>query len=337
MTKTFLKTGIAAGAVLLALAACKGGDKKADAKSADKAAVVESEYTPVTLEGTPIERMKQAMELAEASKGDGDPAMWKLSDDDTNIYFFGTVHLLPEGVNWRTDKLNTVMNDMDTLYLELDSASAQSQAQAMVGKYAVFTDGSTLTEALGDDLEKVSAGAAKMGIPLAQLDMFKPWFVGLNMTVAKMQQDGFDPTKGVEHVLTTEATAAGKTFGYLETMDDQFSALSGGTTAEQAKELAILIDTIDYSKVALDALVGEWVDGDVNGLGIMAANPGVMATRGAYDRLLTFRNEKWVPQIEAMLDQPGTKLVAVGAGHLAGPDSVITMLRNKGHKVEVVQ
>ena len=69
----------------------------------------------------------------------------------------------------------------------------------------------------------------------------------------------------------------------------------------------------------------------------MAANPSAMVSRGAYDRLLTNRNAKWVPQIEAMLDAPGTKLVAVGAGHLAGPDSVIKMLRDKGYTVEVVQ
>jgi len=29
------------------------------------------------------------------------PAMWQVSDRDTSIYLFGTVHLLPPGTQWR--------------------------------------------------------------------------------------------------------------------------------------------------------------------------------------------------------------------------------------------
>ncbi|MGB3627242.1 MAG: TraB/GumN family protein, partial [Henriciella sp.] len=55
---------------------------------------------------------------------------------------------------------------------------------------------------------------------------------------------------------------------------------------------------------------------------------------GVYEAIFLDRNKTWVPQIEAMLDEPGTVFVAVGAGHLAGPDSVITMLRDEGYDVE---
>jgi len=49
---------------------------------------------------------------------------------------------------------------------------------------------------------------------------------------------------------------------------------------------------------------------------------------------LKSRNEIWVGKIEAMLEEPGTRLIAVGAGHLAGEDSVIEMLEAKGYEVE---
>jgi len=49
--------------------------------------------------------------------------------------------------------------------------------------------------------------------------------------------------------------------------------------------------------------------------------------------MMTDRNERWIPQIIALLDEPGTVLVAVGAGHLAGEDSVIKMLRAEGFEV----
>ena len=85
----------------------------------------------------------------------------------------------------------------------------------------------------------------------------------------------------------------------------------------------------------LDLLVDEWADGDVTGIGALVANPeGYGFTDAAYQSLLVVRNTAWVPQIEAMLDEPGSVFIAVGAGHLAGPDSVITMLRDEGHTVE---
>jgi uncharacterized protein YbaP (TraB family) len=35
--------------------------------------------------------------------------------------------------------------------------------------------------------------------------------------------------------------------------------------------------------------------------------------------------------------QPGTIMVAVGAGHLAGPDSVLELLKRRGLRVSRVQ
>jgi uncharacterized protein YbaP (TraB family) len=37
------------------------------------------------------------------------------------------------------------------------------------------------------------------------------------------------------------------------------------------------------------------------------------------------------------MQRPGTVLVAVGAGHLAGHDSVVEMLKQRGYKVRRVQ
>jgi uncharacterized protein YbaP (TraB family) len=53
-----------------------------------------------------------------------------------------------------------------------------------------------------------------------------------------------------------------------------------------------------------------------------------------YERLLTQRNANWAGWIEQRLQEPGTVFIAVGAGHLAGTDSVQRQLRRRGLKVE---
>mgnify|MGYP006146283647 FL=1 len=53
-----------------------------------------------------------------------------------------------------------------------------------------------------------------------------------------------------------------------------------------------------------------------------------------YARMLTDRNAAWVPQIEQLLRGADDVLVVVGAGHLVGEQSVVEMLRQRGHTVE---
>ena len=49
-----------------------------------------------------------------------------------------------------------------------------------------------------------------------------------------------------------------------------------------------------------------------------------------YQLLLVQRNQVWATKIAAMLQQPGTVFIAVGAAHLAGPDSVQMQLHKLG-------
>ena len=58
---------------------------------------------------------------------------------------------------------------------------------------------------------------------------------------------------------------------------------------------------------------------------------------GLYKRLITDRNRKWLPLIEAYEKTPETELVLVGAGHLAGTDGIIELLRKNAYRVVKLQ
>ena len=51
------------------------------------------------------------------------------------------------------------------------------------------------------------------------------------------------------------------------------------------------------------------------------------------DALFTARNRRWAEKIARLMDGSGKVLIAVGAGHLAGQDGVVGLLRSKGYKV----
>ena len=52
-----------------------------------------------------------------------------------------------------------------------------------------------------------------------------------------------------------------------------------------------------------------------------------------YRRLTIERNRAWVQQIDRMLESRDDYLVVVGAMHLVGPESVVDLLRRRGHRV----
>jgi uncharacterized protein YbaP (TraB family) len=277
-----------------------------------------------------------ALAAAKASRGLGEPAVWVLSDSDTTLYIMGTVHLLRPELDWRSDEIDAAMNAADTLVFEADVSSSEAGAEMMkfVREKGLFQNGGQLTNLLSDaETIELQAALDYVGLPLGAVQNMRPWFAAVNLSVMQMTKDGFDPNSGVEQVLIAEGALAGKSFAYLETVDDQLGRLAGLPNDVQVDFLISSAESIDEGAAMLDALVDEWADGDVTGLGLLLANPDMMGSDEVYDALLKERNETWAPKIAAMLETPGTRLIAVGAGHLAGDDSVIAMLRADGFEV----
>ena len=52
-----------------------------------------------------------------------------------------------------------------------------------------------------------------------------------------------------------------------------------------------------------------------------------------YKRMLTDRNERWVPKLEELLRGDKRVMAIVGAGHLVGPDGVVELLKKRGWKI----
>lgn len=339
MNKLHVGAGAALIGLMMSLVACGG-------PSSDSADTPETPQPPIATDSGSDRQSKAAaladfeasLTRARATDGPGAPAMWTLSDEDTTISIFGTVHILRPELEWRTLAFDAALANADRIVFEVDTKS-EAAIRAITTDFlarGMFDDGRTLRGILSDDDEAVIAAAFEsIGVPLDAMNTFEPWMASTNLSTLKLMNDGYDPNSGVETVIEQEAAAAEKSFGYLEHISQQADALD---LLPEADQIAMLYSTallIDETSEMLDLLVDEWADGDIAGLGSLVASPdGVGISDAMYDSLFVKRNQAWVPQIEAMLEEPGAVLIAVGAGHLAGPDSVITMLRDKGYTIE---
>ena len=264
------------------------------------------------------------------------PALWKVADEDTTIYLFGTVHILPEGIKWYAGPVSEALESADVLVTEIpvgpDTEAAMQQAVMQKG---VLPAGSTLRGLLNPDQVAAYEGAlGKLGIPAPAFDQFKPWMAGLTLTVVPLIQQGYKLDAGVEEKLVTLA-GPDKPRDALETVEFQLGLFDGMDQPAQIEFLLASAQSVDTVKPMLDAMVAEWAEGDADGLAaIMNQELGDPAVAEA---LLYSRNANWAEWIDTRLDSPGTVFMAVGAGHLAGERSVQDLLAQRGIATDRVQ
>ena len=266
------------------------------------------------------------------------PAMWKLSDKDTTIYLFGTIHLLPKGTEWRTPKFNQAATSASDLVVEtvIDEANPASAAAEMM-KLAVSPNLPPLLDRVPADKRAALTGVAtKSGVPMAVLDKLETWAGAFILIGVTFKELGLDPSSGVENSLKTEFTTAKKPIGQLETNAEQFGFFDTLPEAAQRKFLESVLDDPAKGRAQFAEMLAVWSRGDVNAMG-ETFNRELADSPDLRENLLRKRNANWSIWLQRRLAQPGTTMVAVGAGHLSGNDSVISMLKKSGYKVKRVQ
>ena len=111
-----LKTALFAGAAGVILAAC-GDSEPNDAETPAPQAEAPADPSPTT--ATPA----ATTEVDATDITTGGPALWALSDEDTTVYLFGTVHLLKPDLEWRTPEFDAALEASQAIYKEADVMS----------------------------------------------------------------------------------------------------------------------------------------------------------------------------------------------------------------------
>ena len=263
------------------------------------------------------------------------PALWQVKSGNSTIYLFGTVHVLPNDTDWHFPTLNQALAQSQTLYLELTDDD-QANMSALVMRYGLDTEHPLSTQLSESDNTALTRAAQVAGLPggAATLQPMKPWLAALTLTVAPLMKAGLDPAEGVDKQLKLQMTTAGKPVRGLETAEQQIQFLADMPNALQ---LAFLRDTLrdaDKDVAELRSLVDAWKHGDVAAIAKLENDELKTEEPALYQELLVQRNTAWAAKIKDMLKQPGTVFVAVGAAHLAGPDSVQAQLAKLGIAVQ---
>lgn len=259
------------------------------------------------------------------------PALWVVKDADTTIYLFGTVHLMPSDASWHDPTLDQAMADSRTLYIELTDDDPANMT-ALVLRYGMDATHPLSSQLSQSEAHRLDLLANKLGVPggMQTLNVMRPWLAALTLAVTPLLKAGLDPEHGVDKQLKAQMSAAGKPVLGLETAEQQIRFFAD---MPRMIELALLRSTMrdaDKGTFRLTELIDAWKAGDVDAIARIGNDDMRLHEPKLYQRLLVQRNQVWATKIAAMLQQPGTVFIAVGAAHLAGPDSVQVQLRKLG-------
>ena len=198
----------------------------------------------------------------------------------------------------------------------------------------LYAGGTTLKDHIA---EKTYASAAKemkeLGVDVAAFNQFKPWLTAITLTALKLQKLGFDPKQGIDQYFYRKAKNENKEVDRLETLEFQIDLFDGMPERTQEMMLVQTLKDISTMEKEVEAIIKAWASGDVKAME-SALLQSMREYPEVYQRLVSDRNRGWIPKIESYLSQSENYLIVVGAGHLAGKDSIIEMLKAKGYSVE---
>lgn len=276
---------------------------------------------------------------AKASAAAAHPALWEVSDADTKVYLFGTIHLLPDNYQWRTTKFDDALSGSQQLVVET-IVDQKNPAKLLSALTALAFNTSNLPPVVdrvpAARRAALTAAIRKSGYPPQAFDRMETWAVAFILLGNQFRDMGLKGDEGVEAVLRNTFTSEGKPIDELETNMQQLSFFDALPEAAQRQLLEGAIDASDAMKRDFQGMLASWSRGDVEGIA-RTFNHDLSASPDLQNALLTRRNANWTKWIEQRMSQPGAIFIAVGAGHLAGHGSVIDLLKRDGYKVTRLQ
>ena len=259
--------------------------------------------------------------------------LWEISGNGLQqpSYLFGTIHMICKEDFLISEIVKQKFNSSKQVYLELDMDDPQLQVTMM--QQMQLPDKETLKNKLGEsNFRKLDSFLQKeMNMNLVMFDKFKP------MMVMSILAQRLLPCAGMESYdmnFAKMATEQKKELLGLEKVEDQLGVFDAIPDSLEIRSIMNMVNEFESHKKEFSRMSSIYKTQDLDALyQLMAESPEMM---GSQELLLDRRNRNWVPVMESVMKNSST-FFAVGAGHLAGSQGVLELLRKQGYKVKGIK
>ncbi len=257
------------------------------------------------------------------------PALWHVtSPEGEEAWLFGTIHALPDGVQWRTPAIDDALDDAGLVVVEIANLGDVDSALGAFDAVA-HSAGLPLLTRRGDEADRVQIERLLDQADVTNNDFADTETWAAALILASAVRVG-DPANGVDRaILAGDVPAIG-----LESFAGQYALFDSLTEEAQVS----LLLSVAEEAAAEDRTLGAraWLSGDLAGLDAMG-DGGMLADEELREVLVLSRNRAWADRIEYLLIEGREPFVAVGAGHMLGEEGLPALLAARGHAVERLQ
>jgi len=263
------------------------------------------------------------------------PAMWTVHGPRGTAYLLGSVHALPDNIEWQTPQIMDAIRKSGTFVFEVPmQLDDRERAGRLLGENMLLPISTSLPSYFDSEMRgEWNAAIIHTQVKPELLVHLRPWWAAKILMGAMGGHVTIFADQGVDNKVAAIARDRGARFGALETDEFQLHLLMGDATPRN--ELALLRTAMKkastMSMVPFQKLLTAWETGDVAGIRALGPDSMSPAERKA---MLDDRNSAWVPQIEKMVGEKRTFFITVGAAHLVGAMGVPAQLRAAGYRVD---
>jgi uncharacterized protein len=259
--------------------------------------------------------------------------LWKIEGNGLKqaSYLFGTMHLIEKDYFYFPSTLEKIVKKSSVLVMELGELPNQMEAM----KYVVLKEGSFFDYFSPEQTDTILRWA-KSNLAMdekafrASFSSMKPFVVV--QTATQLQFMG--KTESYEMTLTEIAKKAKIPSKGLETIGEQMAIFDNLTKEQQAEMVMEGIRSQDETVQMTRKMQGIYRRQQLDSLYFMIQGEGGVISN-EQNAFLDQRNKNWIPKIkEVILNEKA--FIAVGAGHLAGENGVISLLRKEGYTLTPV-
>lgn len=257
--------------------------------------------------------------------------LWQISGNGLSLpsFLFGTFHLLCKDDIHFSKQLLDAVKASNEIYMELDMDDPATLMGGLL--YMNMKEGKRLQDLYSqqDYRRVIKYFSDTLKTPMMLFEKVKPYFL-VALLYPKMMN--CSSPAGVEEELLKIAKENKKEIKGLETMQFQASVFDSIPYEWQAKELLKNIDSFSMYKNEFDEMVDLYKRQDLDSMQNMLLKSEFGSDKYD-DLLLNDRNKNWVKQLKEIMKKESV-FVAVGAGHLTGPEGLISLLKKEGYIVE---
>ncbi|MBI2949819.1 MAG: TraB/GumN family protein [Verrucomicrobia bacterium] len=267
-----------------------------------------------------------------AASGQHQEFLWVVTNRSATVYLLGSIHALRPLDYPLSAILDEAFAEARRVVFEIKYDELNSPlGLSYISSRSVYPNGETIQQHVSAETYQLLKNyQTETGASLNETH--RPWYALALISNQEVKRLGYSDLLGVDRHYYDRAKAADKPILALETAAFQIDLLADVPAAEQENELRNLLSDRNGFGRGLNELVTTWKDGNLANL-TQIIDKDRSQNPAAYARIFTDRNSRWLPQIEAWLKEETVTLVIVGAGHFVGDDSVVNLLRRKGHVV----